>query len=256
MHVPSVSDYKTNRGGEKKKREGKNCIVWKTAPYPIPSPYECKNRISPTSLFLNPNLLFRHHVHGETVLNESSTTNDLVQLGFNLNSSRQRAIRGKVVQRRRKKPDVARFPRVTESTTAPTRGGGAAVDISGCPCPGRVYTRPPTVSIDIDGATRNSDGCWRIHRLVVRGTRIVLVAAVKGGNGGCCRVSTCLASINQWEWHLGEAVGKGDGEEGDAWIERPSDCSTPGRIGGRRRGRGSENGSKTLLMNGVYDGPR
>lgn len=135
-------------------------------------------------------------------------------------------------------------------------GGGGAVDISGCPCPGRVYTRPPTVSIDIDGATRNSDGCWRVHRLVVRGTRIVLVAAVKGGNGGCCRVSTCLASINQWEWHLGEAVGKGDGEEGDAWIERPSDCSSPGRIGGRRRGRGSENGSKTLLMNGVYDGPR
>lgn len=127
MHVPSVSDYKTNRGGEKKKREGKNCIVWKTAPYPIPSPYECKNRISPTSLFLNPNLLFRHHVQGETVLNESSTTNDLVQLGFNLNSSRQRAIRGEVVQRRRKKPDVARFPRVTESTTAPTRGGGRSI---------------------------------------------------------------------------------------------------------------------------------
>lgn len=60
--------------------------------------------------------------------------------------------------------------------------------------------------------------------------RIVLVvAAVKGGNGGCCRVSTCLASINQWEWHLGEVLGKGDGEEGDAcsWIERRSDCYPP-----------------------------
>lgn len=60
----------------------------------------------------------------------------------------------------------------------------------------------------------------------------------------------------------GISVGKGDGEEGDAWIERPSDCSTPGRIGGRggrggeRRGERGENGSETLLMNGVYDGPR
>lgn len=41
------------------------------------------------------------------------------------------------------------------------------------------------------------------------------MAAVKGGNGGCCQVLTCLASINQWEWHFGEVLGKGDAEGGD-----------------------------------------
>lgn len=46
--------------------------------------------------------------------------------------------------------------------------------------------------------------------------QLVLVAAVKGGNGGCCQVPTCFASINQWEWHFGEVLGKGDAEGGDA----------------------------------------
>lgn len=36
---------------------------------------------------------------------------------------------------------------------------------------------------------------------------LVVVKGDKGGNGGCCRVPTCLASINQWEWHFGEVLG-------------------------------------------------
>lgn len=121
---------------------------------------------------------------------------------------------------------------------------------------GRVYTRPPTVSLlTLMGRLGTGMGVGEYQSL--GGTRIVLVvAAVKGGNGGCCRVSTCLASINQWEWHPGEVLGKGDGEEGDAcsWIERRSDCYPLSPwIGGMG---GDETGSKTLLMNGVYDGPR
>ena len=34
------------------------------------------------------------------------------------------------------------------------------------------------------------------------------------------QVPTCLASINQWEWHFGEALGKGDAEGGDAGLEK------------------------------------
>jgi len=43
---------------------------------------------------------------------------------------------------------------------------------------------------------------------------LVVVNGDKGGNGGCCRVPTCLASINQWEWHFGEVLGGGDGGGG------------------------------------------
>lgn len=53
-----------------------------------------------------------------------------------------------------------------------------------------------------------------------------------------------------------EVLGKGDGEEGDAcsWIERRSGSFflfPPPQDGLE----GEETGSKTLLMNGVYDGP-
>lgn len=137
------------------------------------------------------------------------------------------------------------FSRIT--TTAPSRGGGRY--ICGRPYPGRVYTRgplPPTVSlsIDIDGEEQR----WVLASTASRWGIVLVVAAVKGGNGGCCRVSTCLASINQWEWHLGWGARQRwrrrrwrvlvDRET--KWLLLPLP-PFPGRIGG---GRGRERGER------------
>lgn len=80
----------------------------------------------------------------------------------------------------------------------------------------------PSTSIGVDGVTSerwqalasslspSSSSSSTTTSLVV----LVVVNGDKGGNGGCCRVPTCLASINQWEWHFGEVLGGGDGGGG------------------------------------------
>lgn len=86
MHVPSVSDYKTNRGGRKKERKRENCIVRKT----LPSSMNAKIEFLDIT-FLNPNLLFREFrddIRSQRIFNDEdqrsrSSPFSAIQFGFN-----------------------------------------------------------------------------------------------------------------------------------------------------------------------------
>lgn len=141
MHVPSVSDYKTNRGGRKKKseteREGeKNCIVWKKLSYPPPR----KSNFS-ISLFLQTCCFANDIVVPLIKINDppfiahsvSIRSASLISERFGARSFNKR-------HRHRKKPDVARILANHNNCTLPR---GRSIYLWPSVSWTCIYTRPP-----------------------------------------------------------------------------------------------------------------